>query len=186
VGAGAIVSPTTAIWPFSPEKVVGCRAEWAERNPEPLGALLRALHRAAAWCQRVENHGELARVLAEPRYVGASSELLQRTLTNRLTLVPGTAPVWLENFYLPGGHAANFPWVSHALWFYSQMVRWRQVDWSAAHLPAVRATYRPDLYRAALASLNLDLPRSDLKVEHFFDDRAFNPVEIAGYMAGLT
>src|SRR6266436_4120422 len=30
-GVGAIVAPTTAIWPYSPEKVLGCRLEWAQR-----------------------------------------------------------------------------------------------------------------------------------------------------------
>jgi NitT/TauT family transport system ATP-binding protein len=71
-GVGAIVAPTTAIWPLSPEKVLGCRAEWAEHYPEQLTALVRALHRASLWTERAENHADLARLLSEPRYVGAS------------------------------------------------------------------------------------------------------------------
>src|SRR4029450_6602559 len=49
-GVGTIVTPTTAIWPRSPEKVLGCRASWAQQNAGKLDALIRALHRASLWC----------------------------------------------------------------------------------------------------------------------------------------
>ncbi len=175
-GVGAIVTPTTAIWPLSPEKVLGCRAQWAERHPGELASLIRALHRASLWCEAAENHAELAQLLSEPRYVGTSAELLLRGLTNRLTLLAGMEPTRLPQFYLPARHAATFPWASHALWFYSQMVRWRQIELSADHLTAVRAAYRPDLYRAALAGLDIEMPQADTKVERFFDGWSFDPL----------
>ena len=116
-GVGAIVVPTTAIWPSSPEKVLGCRLEWAQRHPKQLASLQRALYRASLWCERPENHPELARLLAQPRYVGAPTELLRQALGGQLTLTANSAPVHLENFFTPARHNATFPWVSHALWF---------------------------------------------------------------------
>ena len=181
-GIGAIVTPTTALWPLSPDKVLGCRAEWAERYPEQLAGLLRALYRAAVWTGQPENHAEVAKLLAEPRYVGTSAGLLHRALAGRLALRPGAEPVPLADFYVPSSHHANFPWVSHAVWFYTQMVRWRQVEFSAEHLAAVRETYRPDLYRAALARLDPDIPPTDLKVERFFDGRCFDPEDLRGWL----
>jgi two-component system, oxyanion-binding sensor len=177
-GVGAIVTSTTAIWPFSPEKVLGCRLEWAQRHPKQLAALQRALYRASQWCERPENHAELATLLAQPRYVGASADLLCRALQGYLSLTTDSKPVHLENFYIPARHDATFPWVSHALWFYAQMLRWRQIEFFPEHLAMVRATYRPDLYRAALASLNPDIPAGDSKVERFFDGTTFNPEEL--------
>jgi NitT/TauT family transport system ATP-binding protein len=181
-GIGAIVTPTTALWPLSPDKVLGCRAEWAERYPEQLAGLLRALYRAAVWTGQPENHAEVAKLLAEPRYVGTSAGLLHRALAGRLALRPGAEPVPLADFYVSASHHANFPWVSHALWLYTQMVRWRQVEFSAEHLAAVRGTYRPDLYRAALARLDPDIPPTDLKVERFFDGRGFDPENLRGWL----
>jgi NitT/TauT family transport system ATP-binding protein len=175
-GVGAIVTPTTAIWPLSPEKVLGCRAEWAERYPGQLAALIRALHRASLWSERPENHAELAQLLSEPRYVGIAAELLSRALSNKLALLPEADPVRLSEFHVPARHAATFPWVSHALWYYAQMVRWRQIEVSPEHVATARATYRPDLYRAALGSINTDLPGADIKVERFFDGRVFDPL----------
>ncbi len=177
-GVGVIVTPTTALWPLSPEKVLGCRTEWAERQPELLARLLRALYRAAVWIECEENHAAVARLLAQPNYVGAAEGLLHRALAGRLSLQPGAEPTTLRDFYVPARQAATFPWVSHALWFYAQMIRWRQVEFHAGHLAAVRATYRPDLYRSALQSLGVDSPGADLKVERFFDGRRFDPEDL--------
>jgi two-component system, oxyanion-binding sensor len=181
-GVGAMVTPTTALWPLSPEKVLGCRTEWAERYPEQLAGLLRALFRAAVWTELPENHAEVAKLLAEPRYVGASAGLLHRALAGRLALQPGADPVRLADFYVPASHHATFPWVSHALWFYTQMVRWRQVEFAPEHLATVRKTYRPDLYRTALTQLGPDVPAIDLKVERFFDGRSFDPGDLGAWL----
>jgi two-component system, oxyanion-binding sensor len=174
-GVGTIVTPTTAIWPHSPEKVLGCRASWAEENASKLDALIRALHRASLWCEDPANHADLAHMLAAPRYIDAPAELLQAALANRLPLAAGAAPSSLPDFYVAARHAATFPWVSHAMWFYEQMVRWGQVEAARSHAPAVRGTYRPDIYRRALAALRLDLPANDVKPERFFDEIVFEP-----------
>jgi NitT/TauT family transport system ATP-binding protein len=174
-GIGAIVTPTSALWPLGPEKVLGCRAEWAERHPMQLARLLRALYRAATWIDDPANHAELARLLAQPNYVGTPEGLLHRALSGQLSLQPGAERTALADFYVPVRHAATFPWVSHALWFYTQMLKWGQVESRLEHLALVRATYRPDLYRAALQELNVELPEGDEKVERFFDGRVFDP-----------
>jgi ABC-type nitrate/sulfonate/bicarbonate transport system substrate-binding protein len=173
-GVGAIVLPTTALWPLSPEKVLGCRAEWAQRYPEQLAGLLRAVYRAAQWVEDPENHTSVAQLLAEPRYVGISAGLLHRALAGYLPLHPGADPTRLRDFYVPASHHAAFPWVSHALWIYDQMIRWRQVEPSEEHTAVVRSAYRPDLYRSALAHLDSDIPPTDLKVERFFDGGRFD------------
>lgn len=120
-----------------------------------------------------------------------------------MSLAPDGAAYALEDFYVPSRQAATFPWSSHAAWFYAQMVRWKQVEFSAEHLAAARATYRPDLYRAALAPLNVDVPLHDAKVEGsspqahtipstagrlrygpdgFFDNRMFDPDDLRAYL----
>jgi two-component system, oxyanion-binding sensor len=204
VGVGYIIAPTTSIWRLSPEKVLGCRLEWAQRYPQRVSTLVRAVYRAALWCESSSNHEELARLLSQPRYVGAPAEILLRGLSNCLSLVPNGPSQHLPDFYVPARHAATFPWASHALWFYSQMVRWRQISFSDQSLPSVAATYRPDLYRIALAPLQVELPVDDMKVEGqqatassgsggtlaiapdgFFDGRSFDPSDLRGYLSAL-
>lgn len=177
----AIVAPTTAIWPLSPEKVLGCRAEWAEQHRPALEALVRALYRAALWCERPENHAELAALLSDPRHVGIPAQLLLRGLTGQLILTPDGAAEAHANFFLPASRWATFPWTSHALWFYTQMVRWRQIELVAEHPALATGTYRPDIYRAALAPLGVELPREDGKVELLFDNRVFDPSDLVSW-----
>lgn len=190
VGVGCFALPTTAIWRLSPEKVLGCRLEWAQRHPDRLQALVRALYKSALWCEQPENHGELSRLLAEPRFVGAPAEILLRGLSNRLRLQPGGEPQHLSQFYVPASQAATFPWVSHALWFYSQMVRWGQIAFDPEHVAQVRATYRPDLYRLALAKTTTNIPVVDLKVEcepdGFFDGVRFDPADLSSYPRNIA
>jgi len=181
-GVGVIVTPTTSLWPLSPEKVLGCRAEWAQHHPEHLARLLRALYRAASWIERRENHVKVAKLLAQPNYVGAPEGLLYEALGGRLRLQPGSEPTAVTDFYMPARHAATFPWVSHAIWFYAQMVRWRQVEFRAEQVALVRSTYRPDLYRDALQGLGVELPSVDTKVERFLDGRSFDPDSVAEYI----
>ena len=178
----AIVMPTTAIWPFSPEKVLGCRADWAERHRPALEALIRALHRAALWCERPENHGELAALLAEPRHVGSSASLLLRGLSGRLMLTPDGEMDAHGPFFLPASRWSTFPWTSHALWYYTQMVRWHQIELVAEHPAVAVRTYRPDIYRAALAPLGIELPGENDRVELFFDNQIFDPSDLVSWL----
>ena len=77
---------------------------------------------------------------------------------------------------------------SHALWFYTQMVRWGQVKHDPEHLSKVWSSYRPDLYRLALDPMSVDLPEADAKIEGqprggFFDQRVFDPQQVESYLA---
>ena len=200
---GVIVTTKSEIWRQGPDKVLGLRADFTERFPGRLAPLLRSLYRAAAWASDPGNRVELAEILARPTYVGAPARVIERALAGSLVLRPGTTAVAVPDFLVFHEHAANFPWESHALWFYSQMVRWGQAKYSPEAARMVRAVYRPDLYRAALASFDADLPSRNAKVEGaltmptavasrhgqlvlgpdgFFDGVRFDPDQLEAYL----
>ncbi|MCX5496255.1 CmpA/NrtA family ABC transporter substrate-binding protein [Kaistia dalseonensis] len=200
---GRIVTAKAMIWKSSPEKVLGVAARWADANPEALAALLRALYRAAEWCGAADNHAELARLLAGPGYVDCPPDWFMPALSGRIPV--GDGVVHVPDFFLPQAKAATFPWKSHALWFYAQIVRWGQVTLNAQNELIARETYRPDLYRAALKPLGVALPGANAKIEGalmratpvgsagaslvlgpdgFFDGRIFDPDHIDDYLRG--
>ncbi|RUP09988.1 CmpA/NrtA family ABC transporter substrate-binding protein [Hyphomicrobium sp.] len=203
LGRGHIATVKAAIWRSSPEKVLGAGALWAEENPEALSALLRALSNAAKWCGDAINHDDLARILAEKQYVAQPVGWTLPALRGQLP-IGGERTVPVSDFFVPFAKGATFPWKSHALWFYSQMVRWAQVQHSADNARIVHETYRPDLYRAALKSLGIALPVANAKVEGalteatpvgssgaslvlgpdgFFDGGLFDPDKLDAYIA---
>lgn len=181
LGHGRIATVKAKIWRSSPEKVLGADARWAGAHPDALDALLRAIYRAAQWCAEQAHHVELADMLSAPAYVGRPAEWMLPALSGQLRTGPETV-AGIDDFFVPLAKAATFPWKSHALWFYSQMVRWRQVGHSAANAAIARETYRPDIYRAALKPLGAALPGANAKVEGAL--RAATPVGSAG--ASLT
>lgn len=201
-GAGRIATVKSAIWKSSPEKVLGICSEWATRNGEDVAKLIRALYNAAKWCGDPANHGALAHILARPEYVGQQSTLIARALDG--TVIGDAASGDSGRFFEPFAHAATFPWQSHALWFYSQMVRWGQVEHTPANTDAARSCYRPDLYRSALGPFAVPIPAANAKVEGallktepvgatsgslrlgpdgFFDGRIFDPDRLDSYLA---
>lgn len=202
-GVGRIATVKAAIWRSSPEKVLGAAERWATGNPEALAALLVALYRAAEWCGDASHLEEAAAILSRPHYLGLPAGTIRRGLTGELLLAEGETRS-VADFFIPHAGAATFPWQSHALWFYSQMVRWGHVAHSDGNARSAAASYRPDLYRAAIAALGEPVPSADAKVEGarghatpvgatlgtlvlgadaFFDGRIFDPERLDEYIS---
>jgi two-component system, oxyanion-binding sensor len=187
---GRIITVRAKIWRSSPEKVLGLAAEWANRNPDATDALLRALYRAAQWCAQPENHVELATVLSRKEALDVDKNDILPSLTGHLRIGGGVVAD-IPDFFLPLAKAATFPWQSHALWFYSQMVRWGHCTHSERNAEIARDSYRPDIYRRALFPLSIPVPDTNLKVEGalqtgadgFFDGKIFDPDHLEAYIS---
>nr|WP_246776836.1 CmpA/NrtA family ABC transporter substrate-binding protein [Microvirga sp. VF16] len=189
-GVGRMVATKADIWPSAPEKVLGVSPEWAEENPETLSRLIVALDAAARWCDDERNHKALADMMSDPAYLGVPSEMILRLLSGQLTVDPDGRTRHVENYLTFHDQSANFPWISQALWIYSQMVRWGQVAYDETGLSQVRAAYRPDMYRAVLGSSGVPIPSVDSRIEgaeleKFIDGRRFVPDDVPGYVAGF-
>jgi NitT/TauT family transport system ATP-binding protein len=205
-GIGRIVVTKSALWNMGVEKVLGVRADWAEENRGVLEALIRALYRAARWADDPANRDELAGMLARPTYLGVDAPIIRRALSGDIVPQAGEPPVHVDDFIVFNRRAANFPWVSQAVWIYTQMVRWGQADASPEAETAARRCFRPDIYRAALrhSGLAVSLPSVNAKLEgslsdevpvgsvdgrltlgpdRFFDGQVFDPDDPDGYLA---
>jgi NitT/TauT family transport system ATP-binding protein len=181
-GAGRMATVKAALWPASPEKVLGVTAAWAEANGEALAALIRALHQAARWCSNPLNHAEAANVLSQAGYLGQPAEVIARALSGQIAQGPDHV-VPVEDFFIPHARAANLPNPEDALWYYSQMVRWGGVPASAASAATAAASYRPDIYRAALAPLGAEVPEPTRGA--WFDGVRFDAEAVDSYVTEL-
>lgn len=204
-GIATIATTKSAIWRSSPEKVLGMKRDWAAKNSAVLARLIRALYRAATWCDALENREHLVTLLSDPQHLNVSPDAIKASF--EATFAPpalgGRTPAAIFTFATP---AASFPWQSHALWFYSQMVRWGQTAFHSDDVETVRQTFRPDIYRAALAPLGVTLPSANAKIEGalsaptpvgatngnlvlgpdgFFDGRTFDPDFVMDYVSGF-
>lgn len=155
-GVGRLLLPSAALWPSSPEKVLGLREDFASRRPEILAALLRALDRAAAWSDAPENRTALAALLAGPGVIGVPQEIVMRSLTGELLVERHRPGVTIDDFLKFHGDGEdgplNRPRVADGMWFAAQMVRWGQVADADAAFAAARDVFSPALWDAAIGS----------------------------------
>jgi len=148
LGIGRIALTGPDIWRGMPEKVLGTTEAWANRHPNTLLALVKALIEACLWLDEPSNRAEAARLLSSPRYLNTPAEVISRTLE-------------LPGFHVFQRDAANFPWRSHADWFLAQMVLWKQASPDIDIKGTADRVYRTDIYRAAAREMGVACPDID-------------------------
>ncbi|MBT9385823.1 ABC transporter substrate-binding protein [Pseudooceanicola sp. CBS1P-1] len=193
--AGELLLPGRAIWAFAPEKVLATRTDWAEREDELLGRLVRATWRAGRWLAAPESKSLTAELLARPEYLDLPAEILDRALSGRMVINARGEVREVAQFVGFHRGCATFPWRSQAEWIALQLAARTGLDRDQA-LRAGRAAFRSDLHRDALAGTEADLPGASMKIEgaiaqetsiasasgrlsllpdRFFDGRVFEP-----------
>ncbi|OAM76684.1 CmpA/NrtA family ABC transporter substrate-binding protein [Devosia elaeis] len=198
-----IATIKASIWQWSPDKLIGMRGDWARRHPDIVASIIRAIYRAGLWLQAPENRMPAAEIMARPPYLNLPVDIVVRALAGHID--SGARTLSVPDYFIPHDGAANFPWKSHALWYYSQMVRWGEVEASPDNAEKAAATFRPDLYRAALRPLGIPVPLEDYRKDgdqpaaheiaasnggmmlgpnRFFDGTIFDPAKLDAYIAG--
>ena len=154
---GVPVITDEEIWHLNPEKVLGLREDFAEKYPETMKALLRAIIKAQQWldADNGKNRPEAVKILSQPNYVGADEKVIAASMTGNFTFAQGdTRPA--PDFNIFFNHHAGYPYYSDAIWYLTQMRRWGQIgekkpdQW---YFDTAQSVYRPDLYLAAAKAL---------------------------------
>jgi ABC-type nitrate/sulfonate/bicarbonate transport system substrate-binding protein len=156
-GVGAAVATSDDIWRNAPEKAFAVRAGWAQENPDALKGAIRALARAAQFCDAPENASYTGALLSRHRFLNVDSHAILSSLPGGAVVQRNVSRFWRQ--------AATFPWRSHAHWFLAQMARWDLIDRRTDRAQLAARVYRPDLYREAMAPLDVNVPVADTKPE---------------------
>ena len=146
---GTTACATTQIVPDHPEKVLAVSRRWLGGHRAQAERLVRATLRGCAYCNDPAHAPDLARMLAEAKYLDVSAELLSQTLS---------APAGFRSW----SPASTFPSVTHAAWLLDRMREWGHVPEGADLIAVARASVDTEPYRAAAASLGWDCPGDDL------------------------
>ncbi len=159
-GVGYRVVNTYQIWNNAPEKVLGVTEAWARARPRTHRALVAALIDACRWLDVPENRAEGAQIVIDSGAVDAPPATIRTALE-----VPSAGDCFFGTGLVFHRHAANFPWISHAMWFIEQMRRWRQIGDGIDTATAAASVYQPDIYREAAARVGVASPKDDYKTE---------------------
>ena len=183
LGIGYILHFVSEILSRAAEKLLAVRASWAQEHPDLLRRLVRAHGKAAAFVEDPANRDEVSAILAAPNRIGATAEVIRRTLDGRLKVAPDGTMRTSDRYLLVGRQAAGRPDPVQAAWLYAQMVRWGQAPLSDDLLAAAKAVFRPDLYDSALPGEPPSGPGEPTDGIGAFTGPAFDPNDIAGHLA---
>jgi two-component system, oxyanion-binding sensor len=155
-GLGTIVTVGSEIWTRPPEKVLGVRSAFLQRHPDVVAALVRAIAAAADWAGEPANRSELARLLAQPRYVGAPMDLLFGALNGDLAAEPGGNTLRREGFLILNRDATR-PRPEDAALLLERMQRCGQAPPDAQAAAGAVQSFRADVYAAATEGMVSDV-----------------------------
>ncbi len=203
-GLGHTLITKYEIWNNSPEKVFAVTQDWAEQNQETHKSILKALLEATKWLDAdIANRQQTAHILSKEAYVNTNVDVIELSMTGTFQYDQESALVTMADFNVFHRYSANFPWRSQAVWWISQMIRWGHIREIFSIHEAVKAIYRPDIYRSAIDELGEIAPDGDYKTEGghsgiwrletengpltmgpdiFFDAKVYNAEDLADYL----
>lgn len=175
-GIGVPVVTDDELWRDTPEKVFGVTREWADKYPNTMLAVTKALIRAAIWldADNNKNRKEVIEILSQKQYVGADFDVLANSMNGTFEYEKSDKRN-LPDFNMFFRHNASYPSYAGAIWYLTQMRRWGQIpefkpdNW---YQETAKKVYRPDIYLAAAKEL---VAEGKAKAEDFPADTSIKP-----------
>ena len=186
-GIGFTACTTGEIWKKHPEKALGMRADWVDKNPRATQAILAAVLEAQQWCDKLENKEELAAILGRRQWFNVPpADVLGRLKgdinygNGRLAQATGLEMKFFKD-------DASYPFKSHDAWFLTENIRWGKFEATTDVKALVDKINREDLWRAAAKTIGASAPASTSRgKETFFDGKVFDSENPSAYLASLA
>jgi len=188
-GIGYTALTTGELWHDHPEKSLGVRADWVNKNPRAAQALTAAVIEAQRWCDTPANRREMCEIVARREYFKVPVEDIIGRSSGSVDYGNGKK---VDNFqYLMKfwGNFASYPFQSHESWFLTEDIRWGYLPPDTDTNALVKAVNREDIWRDAAKAVGVrdaEIPKSTSRgVERFFDGKTFDPANPKAYLASL-
>jgi nitrate/nitrite transport system substrate-binding protein len=182
---------TGELWNKHPEKSLGMRAAWVDKNPKAAQALLMAVMEAQQWCEKMENREETAAICAKRQWINCPVEDVTDRMKGKFDYgVPGKVVEASPHVMRYWADHASYPFQSHDLWFMTEDIRWGKYELGVDSKALIKKVNREDLWRDAAKALSVaaaDIPPTTSRgKETFFDGKVFDPDDPAAYLKSLT
>ncbi|HLP01803.1 MAG TPA: CmpA/NrtA family ABC transporter substrate-binding protein [Opitutaceae bacterium] len=173
-GIGYTALTTQEMWADHPEKVCAFTAEFADKNPRTVKAVLKALHDASVWLDNLENRSEQCDIVSQPAYINCPKEILLGRLLGQLDYGDGRKRDD-THYMIFSARNCNLPQPKYGKWWLTQFRRWGMVTGAPDYDAVVDQVCRHDLYSEAMAELGVAGRAIDNAPERLFDGSVFDP-----------
>jgi nitrate/nitrite transport system substrate-binding protein len=188
-GVGFTACNTGELWARHPEKSLGVRADWVERNPNAARALTMAVMEAQRWCDDMANKEEMAAIVGRRSWFNVRPADILPRLQGAYDFGDGRTADASPHLMKFWRDHASYPFQSHESWFLHENMRWGRLQPTIDARAVIARVNREDLWREAAKELGVDaaeIPASPSRgVEKFFDGKVFDPASPETYLASL-
>lgn len=189
-GIGYTALTTGELWNKHPEKSLGMRADWVDKNPKAAEAIMMAVMEAQMWCEKPENVQELCEISGKRNWMNAPvADIIDRA-KGKFVYGDGRVVEKHPQMMTFWNDFASYPFQSHDMWFLTENIRW---GYQPANLDAkalIAKVNREDLWKAAAKKLGVPdalIPTSKSRgKETFFDGKVFDPENPEAYLNSLA
>jgi nitrate/nitrite transport system substrate-binding protein len=180
---------TGEIWKKHPEKALGMRADFVDKNPKATLAIMMAVMEAQMWCEKAENKQEMAEIVGRRQWFNVPVADIIGRIKGDINYGLGrkvSDPDLAMKFWGQAGEA-SYPWKSLDTWFVTENMRWGKFPLSTNIKELVNKTNRSDLWSDAAKALGIGKPPAgdSRGVETFFDGVKFDPADPMDYLKNL-
>jgi nitrate/nitrite transport system substrate-binding protein len=176
---------TQDIWKDHPEKVLGCMAEFVQKNPNTARALIMAVLDASRYIDTLANRPKVTQLIAEKSYVNTSEEVIEQRFVGNYE--DGLGKKWKDpnmmKFHNDG--AVNFPYLSDGMWFLTQHKRWGLLKEDPDYLAVATKINQIDLYKQAASQVKVPVPKDVMRSSKFMDGVVWDGKDPKGYAASF-
>lgn len=183
---GFTVTTTQAIWKNHPEKVLGTTQEFATRYPNTTRAMVAAVIEASQYIDAMANRAGVSDLIGGKAYVNAPSQVILARMQGHYE--DGLGRKWSDPDYMKffADGEVNFPYLSHGVWFLTQLRRWGLLKEDLDYPVVARQVNQIDLYSSVASALGVPVPATAMKTETLFDGTVFDPSKAAAYASGFA
>ena len=184
-GIGFTSLNTQDIWKDHPEKVCAFLADFADKNPKTVKAVLKALHEASIWLDKLENRPEQAEIVSRPTYINCAKEIILGRLLGDYDFGDGRKKKD-ANYMIYSDRNCNYPQPKYCTWWLSQFRRWGMVSGPPDYAAITKQVMRPDLYEETMKEIGYRHGGFNNDPETLFDGVTFDPAQPEEYARAFT
>jgi len=179
-GIGYTAVSTQDMWPDHPEKVCAFMADFADKNPKTVKAVLKALHEASVWLDDMKNRPEQCKIVSAATYINCPEDIILGRMQGHYDYGDGRKKED-PNYMIFSSRNCNYPQLKYAIWFLTQYRRWGMVDGSVDYTGVAKQVMRTDIYEAAMKEIGYTHGGPSMSPEKFFDGKEFDPAQPEAY-----
>ena len=179
-GIGFTSVNTQDIWKDHPEKVCAFTVEFADQNPRTVKAVLKALHEASVWLDKMENRPEQVEIVSKATYINCPPDIILGRLQGHYDFGDGRKAED-PNYMIFSDRNCNYPQPKYAKWFLSQYRRWGMVEGPPDYEGIAKQVMRTDLYEEAMKEIGHKHGGLNNDPETLFDGKTFDPAKDEEY-----